>query len=207
MKRAPAYTLCTDRLVVRCYEPKDAPRVHELIVRNKQHLLPFMGWALREPMSFDDRVDLLRGFRGRFDLSEDFFYGIFLPDGTFVGGTGLHPRCGPEGIEIGYWIDEVHQRKGFVTEVAAALAKHALMDLGLARVEIHTDPRNESSNRVAEKLGFTREGILRKRHPYTDTELRDVLHWTLFREDIGRAALVNWARYQAFDAVDRPLTT
>jgi len=206
MKRAPAYTLRTDRLVVRCYEPKDSPRVHELILRNKAHLSPFMGWALREPMTFEERVELVRGFRGRFDLGEDYFYGIFLHDGTFVGGTGLHPRCGPEGIEIGYWIDEAQQRKGFITEVAAALAKHALRDLELARVEIHTDPRNEASNRVAEKLGFTREGILRKRYPYTHNELRDVLHWTLFREDIGRAARVNWARYQAFDAIDRPFT-
>jgi RimJ/RimL family protein N-acetyltransferase len=165
-----------------------------------------MGWALREPMTFDDRVELIRGFRGRFDLGEEYFYGIFLLDGTFIGGTGLHPRCGPEGIEIGYWIDEAQQRKGFITEVAAVLAKHALMDLELARVEIHTDPRNEASNRVAEKLGFTREGILRKRYPYTHNDLRDVLHWTLFREDIGRAARVNWARYQAFDAIDRPFT-
>ena len=64
MKRAPAYTLRTDRLVVRCYEPKDAPRVHELILRNKAHLSPYMGWALREPMTFDDRVELRRAMEG-----------------------------------------------------------------------------------------------------------------------------------------------
>ena len=86
------------------------------------------------------------------------------------------------------------------------LAKHALMDLELARVEIHTDPRNEASNALRRSSAFTREGILRKRYPYTHNDLRDVLHWTLFREDIGRAARVNWARYQAFDAIDRPFT-
>lgn len=205
MNRAPAYKLFTDRLVVRCYEPRDAPSVHEVVVRNKAHLVPFMGWALREPTSFDERIDLLRSFRGRFDLGDDYFYGIFLRDGTFVGGSGLHPRCGAGGVEIGYWIDAAHEKKGIVTEVAAALAKHALTDLSLARVEIHCNPENLASNRVAEKLGFTREAVLRRRYQYTtDQPLRDLVHWTLFREDMGRAARVNWARYQAFDALERP---
>ncbi|MFN7698303.1 MAG: GNAT family N-acetyltransferase [Deltaproteobacteria bacterium] len=207
MKRAPAYKLLTDRLVVRCYEPRDAHDVHEVVTRNKAHLVPFMGWALREPTSFEERVDLLRSFRGRFDLGDDYYYGIFLRDGSFVGGTGLHPRVGPNGIEIGYWIDERHEGKGFVTEVAAALAKHALTDLALGRVEIHCDPENGPSNRIAEKLGFTREGLLRKRHQYApDRPMLDLVFWTLFREDMGRAARVNWARYQAYDAIDRPIT-
>ncbi|GAB4198516.1 MAG: GNAT family N-acetyltransferase [Sandaracinaceae bacterium] len=204
MNRAPAYKLHTDRLLVRCYDPRDAPSVHEVVLRNKAHLVPFMGWALREPTTLDERVDLLRSFRGRFDLGDDYFYGIFLRDGTFVGGTGLHPRCGPGGIEIGYWVDARHERKGFVTEAAAALAKHALVDLALSRVEIHCDPDNVASNRVAEKLGFTREGVLRKRFQYShDRPLRDIVYWTLFREDLGKASRVNWARYQAYDALDR----
>lgn len=205
MNRAPAYRVLTDRLVVRCYEPRDAPDVHEVVVRNKAHLVPFMGWALREPTTLEERIDLLRSFRGRFDLGDDYFYGMFLRDGTFVGGTGLHPRCGPAGIEIGYWIDERHQGKGLVSEAAAALAKHALTDLALSRVEIHCNPDNVASNRVAEKLGFTREGVLRKRFAYaSDKPLRDLVYWTLFREDMGRAARVNWARYQAYDALERP---
>jgi len=207
MNRAPAYKLLTDRLVVRCYEPRDAIAVHDVVLRNKGHLAPFMGWALREPTTLEERIDLLRSFRGRFDLGDDYFYGIFLRDGTFVGGTGLHTRCGPGGLEIGYWIDERHQGKGLVTEAAAALSKHALTDLALSRVEIHTNPDNLASNRVAEKLGFTREGTLRKRFSYaSDKPLRDLVFWTLFREDMGRAARVNWARYQAFDSLDRVIT-
>ena len=207
MNRAPAYKILTDRLIVRCYEPRDAHDVHEVVTRNKAHLVPFMGWAVREPTTLDERVDLLRSFRGRFDLGDDFFYGIFLRDGSFVGGTGLHPHVGPGGIEIGYWVDERHQGKGIVTEAAAALAKHALTDLALSRVEIHCDPDNGPSNRIADKLGFTREGVLRKRHQYAhDRPLRDLVYWTLFREDMGRASRVNWARYQAYDALDRPIT-
>ena len=91
---------------------------------------------------------------------------------------------------------------------AAALAKHALTDLALSRVEIHTNPDNAASNRVADKLGFTREGVLRKRFSYaSDKPLRDLVYWTLFREDMGRAARVNWARYQALDALDRVITS
>jgi hypothetical protein len=42
-------------------------------------------------------VQLLRGFRGRFDLGQDFAYGIFVPDDSEVlGGTGLHTRAGDD---------------------------------------------------------------------------------------------------------------
>lgn len=205
MRRTPAYELRTDRLVVRCYDPRDAPAVHEVILRNRAHLVPFMGWALSEPSSLADRVSLLRSFRGRFDLDDNYFYGIFLPEGPYVGSTGLHPRGSSDDLEIGYWIDERFERRGFITEAVAALAKHALVDLALTHVEIRCDPRNVASNRVAEKLGFTREATLRKRYVYAPNQpRRDLVIWSLLREDLPRAERVNWARYQAFDATGAP---
>ena len=41
------------------------------------------------------------------------------------------------------------------------LARWLLDELSVARVQLQADLRNEASQRVAEKVGFTREGVLR----------------------------------------------
>ncbi len=48
------------------------------------------------------------------DRGEDFVYGIFDKDETeVIGGTGMHPRVGPQAQEIGYWMAAKHAGKGY----------------------------------------------------------------------------------------------
>jgi RimJ/RimL family protein N-acetyltransferase len=47
----PAYRIETKRLVLRCWEPKDAALIQEATAANKEHLLPFMPWAADEPQT------------------------------------------------------------------------------------------------------------------------------------------------------------
>jgi RimJ/RimL family protein N-acetyltransferase len=106
----------TDRLLVRCYSPEDASKLKEAVDASLDHLRPWMSWAKDEPTELDTKVELLRRFRGNFDLGTDFVYGIFSADGSVVlGGTGFHPRVGPNALEIGYWIREDSIGKGFAT--------------------------------------------------------------------------------------------
>ena len=77
------------------------------------------------------------------------------------------------GGSLGYWIDERHAGRGLVTRAAAMLATHAF-DLGMHRIEIAVRPENAASIRVAEKLGFTPEG-LRRSYLFIDGAWRDHL--------------------------------
>jgi RimJ/RimL family protein N-acetyltransferase len=201
-----AYRIVTDRLVIRCYEPKDAPMLHAVVTASKSHLETFLPWARLEPTSLEQKVELLRTFRGRFDLGQDYAFGVFLKDtGELVGGNGLMPRIGPGGLEIGYWTAKAHANRGFCTESSAALTKYAIVSLGIDRVEIHCEPANGPSNAVPRKLGYEREATLRRRFPFSESDLRDLVIWTMFRERMERSDKVNWARYEAFDAMDRPI--
>ena len=111
------YRIETERLVIRCYDPRDAAPLKEAIDSSLDHLRPWMPWAEHEPQTLEEKTALLRGFRSAFDAGENFTYGIFSGDESeVVGGSGLHPRIDLGGLEIGYFIRAGATRQGFVTE-------------------------------------------------------------------------------------------
>jgi RimJ/RimL family protein N-acetyltransferase len=140
----PAYRIVTERLVVRCWEPDDAALLKEAVDSSLEHLLPWMPWAADEPQTVEQKVSLLRHFRGRFDEGEDFVYGILDPsEERVLGGSGLHPRGGKDMREIGYWVRADAQGKGLIGEATAALTRVAFELEGVDRVEIPCDPTHQ----------------------------------------------------------------
>jgi RimJ/RimL family protein N-acetyltransferase len=149
-----------------------------------------MPWAAEEPKPLEERVALLRRFRGDFDLGTNFVY-----ESTVVGGTGLHTRVGEDAFEIGYWIHVDRVREGLVTESTAALTRVALELCDADRVEIRVDPANIASLGVPRKLGYLEEATLRRRLPGQ----RDVVVWTLFKDALASSPAAK-ASFKAYDA-------
>lgn len=183
------YRIETERLVIRCYEPQDAPLLKDAIDSSLEHLREWMPWVEQEPQTLDEKTELLASFRAQFDAGENFTMGIFSPDEReLLGGTGFHPRVGPGGLEIGYWIRAGATRQGYVTESTAALTRVGFEICGADRLEIRIDPANEASIGVPRKLGFAAEATLRRRLPgKAGGALRDVTIFTMFREDFDPA--------------------
>jgi RimJ/RimL family protein N-acetyltransferase len=200
----PPYLIRTERLTLRCWEPRDAPLLKDALDTSLDHLRPWMPWAADEPKPLEEKADLLRAFRGRFDLNEDFVYGILSPDESeAIGGSGLHTRVGAGALEIGYWIRASRVRNGFARETTAALTKVAFEVCGVDRVEIHVDPANAASLRVPRALGFAEEATLRRRLPGgRDEAARDCVMFTLFAEDVD-ASPVAATKLEAFDVLGR----
>jgi RimJ/RimL family protein N-acetyltransferase len=63
-------------------------------------------------------------------------------------------------IEIGYFVLPRARRRGFATTIARTLAEHAF-SLGLERVAAYVNVGNTASERVLERAGFVREGVVR----------------------------------------------
>jgi RimJ/RimL family protein N-acetyltransferase len=180
----PPYRIVTERLVIRCWEPRDAGLLKDAVDASLDHLRPWLPWAKDEPQTVEEKVELLRGFRGRFDLGQDFVYAIFNPDESeVVGGTGLHTRVGEDAFEIGYWISASRAGQGLATEATAALTRIAFELCDVDRIEIRVDPANETSRAIPRKLGYAEEATLRRRLQYP--ELRDVVLYTMFRDDFA----------------------
>lgn len=179
----PAYRIETKRLVVRCYDPSDAPLLAESVTESLEHLRPWMPWVYNEPEPIEEKVQRLKLFRGNFDLGQNFTYGIFNIEGTkLIGGTGLHTRLGGNELEIGYWIHRAYVNQGLVTESTAALVKVAFEMIHIHRLEIHCDPENFASAAIPRKLGFTHEGTLRAKTRFLDG-WSDSMIWGLLETD------------------------
>jgi RimJ/RimL family protein N-acetyltransferase len=183
-KRAMPYRVETDRLVLRCWEPRDAALLKEAIDPSLDHLRPWMPWTAHEPQSVEAKAERLRVFRGEFDLDRDYVYGILSRDERLaIGSSGLHTRHGEGNLEIGYWIRASHARQGLATEAASALVKVAFELAMTERVEIHCHPANTASAAIPHKLGFTHEVTRRQVSRDSDGAPCDSMVWTLLVDE------------------------
>jgi RimJ/RimL family protein N-acetyltransferase len=183
------YRIETERLVIRAWQRDDAALLKEALDSSLEHLRAWMPWADDEPQTLEEKTALVEAFRSQFDAGENFIYGIFSPDESEVlGGTGLHARVGPGGLEIGYWVRASATRQGIATEAAAALTRVGFDVCGAERIEIRIDPANVESLGVPRRLGFPEEVRLRRRLLGRPNEpLRDAVVFTLFREEFKEA--------------------
>ncbi len=199
----PAYRIVTERLVIRCYNPSDAPLSSASIRESLDHLQPWMPWPSEEGAELQNQINLLRSFRSAFDSGENFTYGIFNADETqLLGGTGLHPRLGPGALEIGYWVHKDFINQGIATETAAALTKVAFEVNEVARVEIHCDSVNVRSAAVPRKLGYTLDATLRQRDQQEDGSFHDEMIWSILKVEYPSSPAAS-VKLQAFDAMGR----
>jgi RimJ/RimL family protein N-acetyltransferase len=202
----PPYRIETERLVIRCYEPEDAPLLKAAVDSSIEHLLPWMPWARFEPQSVAEKVELCRMFRGQFDLDQNYVYGIFSSDETEqLGGSGFHKRANEGSLEIGYWVAAGAVGRGIATEVTAVQTRVGFELAGLDRIDIQVEPTNDRSLAIPRKLGFTEEGRLRRRLESRDGEaFRDSVTFSMLREELESSPCLKYA-YAAFDVNGEPL--
>lgn len=144
-------------LMLRLWEPEDAPAMAACISDNLQWLARFMPWVGEEPLRPQRRLALIRDWREQFAAGLDATYGIWL-EGAVAGGCGLHQRIGPGGLEIGYWVDQRVARRRVAATSAALLTLAALDAVGVDRVEIRHAVENEASSGVPRLLGYRHIG-------------------------------------------------
>lgn len=105
-----------------------------------------------------------------------------------VGSTRyLNIRPEHKSLEIGWtWIGQEWQRTSINTEAKLLLLAHAFERLGCLRVEFKTDARNERSQRALERIGATREGVMRKHMIVQGNYIRDSVYFSVIDSEWPR---------------------
>jgi RimJ/RimL family protein N-acetyltransferase len=87
-------------------------------------------------------------------------------NGELLGSVGVAWVGDPEQrvAEVGYWMRKDQRSRGLATRAVQLASRWALRALGCERLQLRADVENVPSQRVAEKAGFTREGVLRSVH-------------------------------------------
>jgi len=169
--------LHSDRLLLRPPRPGDGPALHEAIVESLSRLREFLAslpWVAGE-QTLESAETFCRNAASNFIARRDLPYLVFSREsGQLLGACGLHrTQWEVPKTEVGYWIRTSAAGQGFVTEAVNLLVGVAFEHIGAQRIEIFSDAANAASRRVAERCGFTLEGVMRNERRSPDGSLRD----------------------------------
>ncbi|WP_433781417.1 GNAT family N-acetyltransferase [Actinomycetospora sp. CA-101289] len=86
------------------------------------------------------------------------------------------------GATIGYWLAARFRGAGAATEALRLISAWGVDHPGVHRLELYVEPWNECSWRTAERVGFVREGLMR-RWEAVDDEPKDMFMYSLLPSD------------------------
>ena len=157
--------LTGERVFLRPPKRRDALKWQKLRMSSKSFLVP---WEPSWDASSCTRRAYLRYFKNSNYLANmDRAYSFLIfktDDKTLLGGinVGNVRRGVSQSASLGYWIGEKHSRNGYMKEALKLLIPSLFVDLRLNRIEAATLEENIASKNLLKKIGFKKEGVLRK---------------------------------------------
>jgi ribosomal-protein-serine acetyltransferase len=162
----------------------DAEPMYQAIRESIAEISPWLPFA-HEDYSISETRDFLKGRPEGWKKDTDYVFGIVdSRDGSYIGTCGLNDiDAVNHRANLGYWIRTSQTRQGVATAATLLLAKWGFMVVKLCRIEILVATGNKRSQRVAEKVGAQREGVLRNRLKIGD-DLHDAIMYSLIPGDM-----------------------
>ena len=157
--------LTGERVFLRPPKRRDALKWQKLRMSSKSFLVP---WEPSWDASSCTRRAYLRYFKNSnylANMDRAYSFLIFkIDDKTLLGGINIgNVRRGvSQSASLGYWIGEKHSRNGYMKEALKLLIPSLFVDLRLNRIEAATLEENIASKNLLKKIGFKKEGVLRK---------------------------------------------
>jgi ribosomal-protein-serine acetyltransferase len=171
-------------LLIRPYREEDAGALYEAVRESLSEVSRWLPWC-HENYSIEESREFIGSRAEASQGGEWYSFAVFKEDGgRFLGGVGINfiNRVHQMG-NLGYWVRTSAAGSGIATKATRLVARFAFEQLGLQRIEIVAAVGNIASQRVAEKAGAIREGVLRKRLLIRG-ESQDAVMFSLVREDL-----------------------
>ena len=166
----------TPRLRLRALTEGDVPALFTIY----QDPEAMRYWSHPAMTDIAEAQALLKDIQNQADPQNLFEWGIARREDDLVIGTCTLHRIDRQHrrAELGYILRRDHWGRGLAGEALNALLNHAFGAMDLHRLEADIDPRNTSSIRSVERLGFKLEGRLRERY-FLAGEIQDSLIYGL----------------------------
>jgi len=157
--------LLSDSVIgLRQFTREDVPSLFNAVHESMTQLSAWMVWA-HPKYSMEDTQAFVSKCGPGWEKGEQYSFAMVdLQEGRLLGSAGLSAINRAHGFaNLGYWVRTRNTRNGVATSATRMVARFSFESLGLNRVELLVPTANVASQRVAEKAGAKREGILRKR--------------------------------------------
>ena len=150
-----------DQVELRPLAPEHARALFELTDRSRDRLRQWLPWV-DSVTEVNHSANYIKGAMKQAAENGGFSAGIWVRE-ELVGTISFHEiDWNNKSVGIGYWLDKQFQGQGLMTSACRSFTDHALMRMGLNRVEIRCATTNRRSRAIPERLGFVLEGIIRE---------------------------------------------
>jgi len=151
--------LLTQRLVLRPFADSDAEVVEQLL--NDKEIASNTR-SIQYPYPPGDALKWIARHQVMWENGNAYNFSIRLhASDELVGAIGLESNKVDHNAELGYWLGRKFWNQGFTTEAARRVIEFGFETVGFYRITAHHLSRNPASGRVLEKIGMTKEGLLR----------------------------------------------
>lgn len=180
--------LLTTRCVVRRFRENDGEAFYNLIDENRDFLLDHFPILIEEIGNDANAAEsFLRERIAYWLLQQDFAFGIWGNETTeLIGYVHLFDlNWNVPAAEVSFFLARGQEQQGLMTEVLARIIRFGFRQLELEKIYLKTLADNYGSQRVARKVGFSREGDLRNEFRRPGGMLVDLVRFGLSRETYG----------------------
>lgn len=147
---------------LRHYGLEDVEDLYEAVRESMPELQVWMPWCHPDYSIEESRNWIALREDARTRGSEYDFCISDASTGRYLGGVGLNQFNPHRAANLGYWVRTSAAGRGVATRAARLVARFGFEELKLIRIEIVAASGNLASQRVAEKVGAVREGLMRK---------------------------------------------
>lgn len=180
--------LLTNRCVVRRFRENDGAAFYQLVDDNRDYLLNHFPILVAEAgQDADASETFLRERIAYWLLQQDYAFGVWSNKTTrLIGYVHLFDvDWSVPSAEVSFFLDRGFEKQGMMTEALARTVRFGFLQLDLEKIYLKTLADNYGSQRVARKVGFSREGDLRNEFRRPGGMLVDLIRFGLTRETYG----------------------
>lgn len=176
----------TKRLILRKVTKDDANSI--LTYLSDKEVMKYYG--LEPFKSINDALDEISWYQSIHKNKTGIRWGITLKEqGVVIGSCGFLNMVSQHfRTEIGFELSKEHWGKGIAGEAVEAIICYGFEHMNFQRIEALIEPANLSSQKLVEKMGFIREGLLRN-YEYTGGKFDNLFMYSLLKQDFETSPL------------------
>lgn len=148
-------------LLLRTYNADDHKALFDAVNNSRKHLAAWLPWVARTTRP-EHSLQFIQQSQEQMHSQQGLPLGIFL-NGNIIGGIGMHDwQHDLKRAQLGYWIAGEHEGKGIIMQCIIPFINYLFDKTDLNKIEIHYSAANTRSAKLASRLGFAIEGIIRQ---------------------------------------------